>query len=117
MNPQTKRNSLLSLSLMIVFVMACNMLGDDTNKANELVGDGNKAIVVANQSSVDALSKNSKLFGDLKKFPADREKVRATAQEEMDLIDKSSASFREASKKFEEASKLNKLEEKFRENH
>ena len=77
MNPQTKRNSLLALSLMIVFVLACNMLGDDTNKANTLVGDGNKAIVVANQSSVDALSKNSKLFGDLKKFPADREKVRA----------------------------------------
>ena len=114
MNPQTKRNSLLSLSLMIVFVMACNLLGNDTNKANELVGDGNKAIVVANQSSVDALSKNSKLFADLKSFPGDREKVRATAQEEMDLIDKSSASFREAGKKFEEASKL-KLEEKFKE--
>jgi hypothetical protein len=113
MNPQTKLNSLLSLSLMIAFVVACN-LGDDTNKANGLVGDGNKAIVVANQSSVDALSKNSKLFGDLKSFPGDREKVRAEAQEEMDLIDKSSASFREASKKFEEASKL-KLEDKFKE--
>jgi hypothetical protein len=114
MNPQTKTNALLALALMLAIALACNRLGDDTNKANGLVGEGNKAIAEANKASVDALSKNTQLFTGIKSFPGDREKVKGAAQEEMDLIDKSSASFREASKKFEEASKL-KLEEKFKE--
>jgi hypothetical protein len=114
MYSQTKRNTLLTLALLLAFVLACNM-SNETDAANKLVADGNAAINEGNKLATDAGAKNDQIFdgmgGD---FEADKEKFTATAKEVVDGLTKSAAKYREASKKFEEASKL-KIDDKFKE--
>ena len=95
---QTRRNAFVALALMLTFVLACSAFSDETEKANKLVGEGNTAINEGNKLATDADSKSDK----------------ATAQESIDLLTKSAAKYREASKKFDEASKL-KIKDKFKE--
>jgi hypothetical protein len=115
MHSHVKRNALFALTAMIAVAIACN-LGDDTGKANKLVGEGNAAIQTANQAGQEAGTKYTALFSqaNLKGFPANRDRLKDDAKQVSDLLDKSSAGFREAAEKFEEAAKL-KVDDKFKE--
>jgi methyl-accepting chemotaxis protein len=116
MHPYAKRNALLAFMLMAAFVLACSSLGDETEKANKLVGEGNTAIGTANQAGQEAGTKYTALFSqaNLADFPDNRDQLKKDAQEVSDVLDKSTAGFREAASKFEEASKL-KVSDKFKE--
>jgi hypothetical protein len=116
MNSLTKRNALLALALMIGLVLACSTGGDETDKANNLVAEANKAIEAGNKAAVEAGRKNDKIFDDIKDatFAEDKERLKGTAKEAVDGFTQSAEKFREAAKKFEEASKL-KINDKFKE--
>lgn len=91
---QKKRNALLTLGLMLAFVLACSAFGDETEKANKLVGEGNAAITEGNKLATEA--------------------DKANAQAAIDTLTKAGEKYREASKKFDEASKL-KIGDPFKE--
>jgi hypothetical protein len=117
MNPQTKRNSLLSLMLMLGLVLACSTTGgDETDKANKLVGEANTAIEAGNKTAVEAGRKNDRIFDEIKtdSFAEDKDRLKSTIKEAIDGFTQSAERFREAAKKFEEASKL-KVNDKFKE--
>jgi hypothetical protein len=116
MNPQTKRNSLLALTLMIGLVLACSGTGDETDKANKLVAEANTAIEAGNKSALEAGRKNDRIFDEIRSdsFAEDKERLRSTLKEAIDGFTQSADKFREAAKKFEEASKL-KINDKFKE--
>src|SRR5918912_1098023 len=114
MHPQTKRNALLAFMLMAFFVLACKGFGDETDKANQLVDEGNKLVEEGNQLGQDAAAKNKEIFDNINDFPSNRDELRKPANELLDIIDKGSGKFRDASKKFDEASKL-KVDDKFKE--
>lgn len=117
MNPLTKRSALLAIALMIGFVIACNTGGgDETDKANSLVAEANKAIDAGNKAAVEAGRKNDQIFDGIKDatFAEDKERLTASAREAVDGFTQSAGKFREAAKKFEEASKL-KINDKFKE--
>lgn len=117
MNPQTKRNTLLALTLLIGFVLACNAsVGDETDKANSLVAEANTAIDAGNKAAIEAGRKNDKIFDEIKddSFAEDKERLKATVKEAVDGFTQGAEKFREAAKKFEEASKL-KVNDKFKE--
>ncbi|HEX8142839.1 MAG TPA: hypothetical protein VF553_09605 [Pyrinomonadaceae bacterium] len=117
MNPQTKRNALLALTLLVGFVLACSSTGgDETDKANKLVAEANTAIEAGNKAAVEAGRKNDQVFDEIKtdSFAEDKERLNSTIKEAIDGFTQSAEKFREAAKKFEEASKL-KINDKFRE--
>ena len=114
MHPHTKRNALLAFTLMVAFVLACSSLGNETEKANKLVEEGNALVEEGNKLGQDAAAKNKELFEDIANFPGNREDLKKPAQELLDIIEKGTGKFRDASKKFDEASKL-KLDDKFKE--
>jgi hypothetical protein len=106
---------LFALAVMVAFVLACNS-GDETEKANKLVADGNAAIQDGNKMATEAGSKNDKIFDELTaaNFEADKAKLAPQAKEVVDGLSKSAEKYRDASKKFDEASKL-KINDKFKE--
>lgn len=117
MNPLVRRNSLIALAMLIGFVLACSgSLGDETAQANKLVNEANALIQEGNKLSTDASAKNDKVFNELKPatFDEDKERLKGAAQEAVDGFSKSAQKFRDAAKKFEEASKL-KINDKFKE--
>jgi hypothetical protein len=114
MHPQTKRNALLAFLAMAAFVLACSALGNETEKANKLVNEGNTLIEDGDKLGQDAVSKRDELFADISNFPKNRDDLRKPAQELMDIIDQGAKKYREAATKFDEASKL-KIDDKFKE--
>ncbi|HEV2913098.1 MAG TPA: hypothetical protein VGX92_07270 [Pyrinomonadaceae bacterium] len=118
MNPQTKRNASLAVALLIGFVLACNSVGggDETDKANKLVAEANTAIEAGNKAAIEAGRKNDRIFDEIKSssFDEDKERLSATAKEAISGFTQSAERFREAARKFEEASKL-KINDKFKE--
>jgi hypothetical protein len=106
---------LLALALLLAFGLACSG-GDETDKANKLVAEGNAAIEEGNKLAIDSGAKNDKIFDELTaaNFEADKERLSPQAKEAVDGMTKSAEKFREASKKFDEASKL-KIDDKFKE--
>jgi hypothetical protein len=114
MYSQTKRNMLLALAVMIAFVLACG--SGDMEKANKLVEEGNVAIKEGNRLALEGGPKHDRLFAEAKAltFDEDKERLKGTAQEAVDALNKSAEKYREASKKFDEASKL-KVDDKFKE--
>ncbi len=114
MYSQTKRNALIALAVLLAFVLACNS-SNDLEQANKLVSEGNAAIDEGNKLATDASAKNDKLFdGMTDDFEADKERLAPTAKEAVDGMTKSAEKYRDASKKFDEASKL-KVDDKFKE--
>lgn len=104
MNPRIRQYTVLALvSFALSFALACSF-GDETDKANKLIEEGNAAI-----------TEGDKIFNEANnKLSDDKEKAKASASEVIDGFDKAAAKAREASKKFDEASKL-KVDEKFKE--
>jgi hypothetical protein len=115
MQSQTTLKMMLALAAMLLFVLACNA-GDETDKANKLVSEGNAAIEEGNKMAIEAGAKNDKVFDELSaaNFEADKERLAPQAKDAVAGMTKSAEKFREASKKFDEASKL-KINDKFKE--
>ena len=116
MNPRITRYTLLTLfTLLLAFAAACN-LGDETDKANKLIEEGNQLVTDGNKMVQEATAKNNQLYDNLNEenFAEEQARLKTTAQEAVDGFDKSSAKYRDAAQKFEDASKL-KVDEKFKE--
>ena len=110
MNNQRYRTAVMALLILVVAVLACSS-GDETEKANKLVDEGNAAVKEAKKHVADAEEKKQKM---LQTNVAQLEEARATAKEAIAAYDKAKEQCKEASKKYEEASKL-KVKDKFKE--
>jgi hypothetical protein len=106
MNSSIKRCTVLALMALLTFALACHF-GDETDKANKLIEEGNAAITEGDKIFNDA---NSKFTG----LDPSQANAKATAQEVIDGFDKAAGKARDAAQKFEEASKL-KVDDKFKE--
>lgn len=112
MNNQRNSTAVMAMLLLVAVVLACNKTGgDETEKANNLVTEGNAAVQEAKQYVTEAGEKLDKM---LKTPVAKLKEARATAAEAIAAYDKAKGKCKEASKKFEEASKL-KVKDKFKE--
>jgi sucrose-6-phosphate hydrolase SacC (GH32 family) len=110
MNNQRYSTTVMALLLLVVAVLACSS-GDETEKANKLVDEGNAAVQEAKKHVTEAEEKKQKM---LQTPVAELEDARATAKEAIAAYDKAKEQCKEASKKYEEASKL-KVKDKFKE--
>jgi polyhydroxyalkanoate synthesis regulator phasin len=110
MNNQRYSNAVMGLLLLVAAVLACSS-GDETAKANKLVDEGNAAVAEAKKFVTEAEAKKQQMMNTPIARLAD---ARATAQEAIAAYDKAKEKCKEASKKYEEASKL-KIKDKFKE--
>ena len=112
MNNQRHSTAVMALLLLVAAVLACSRTGggDETEKANKLVGEGNAAVQEGRKYLTEAGDEMDKMM----KTPVAKLKdARATAVEAIAAYDKAKGKCKEASKKYEEASKL-KIKDKFR---
>jgi len=98
------------LLLLVAAVLACSS-GDEADKANKLVDEGNAAVQEGNKNATEAEAKRQKMF---QAGWAQLDEARATAKEVITACDKAKDNYKEASRKYDEASKL-KVKDKFRE--
>lgn len=110
MNNKSKSYALMAMALLVLVVLACST-GDETEKANKLVGEGNAAVQEANTLLTDAEEHRQKM---LHTDVAQLDEARAIAKETITLFEKAEAKCKEAAKKYEEASAL-KIKDKFKE--
>lgn len=110
MNNQRYSTAVMALLLLVAAVLACST-GDETEKANKLVDEGNAAVGEAKKYVTEAEEKKQKM---LQTPVAELEDARATAKEAIAAYDKARDKCKEASRKYEEASKL-KVKDKFKE--
>ena len=102
--------ALMALGLLVAAVLACST-GDETDKANKLVDEGNAAVQEGKKSIADAEAKKQKmLHTDVSQL----EEARVTAKEAIAAYDQAKEKCKEAAAKYEEASKL-KIKDKFKE--
>jgi hypothetical protein len=102
----------VALLLLVAVVLACNKTGaDETAQANKLVTEGNAAVHEAQKYVLEAGAKLDKM---MKTPVAKLKEARVTAAEAIEAYDQAKGKCKEASKKFEEASKL-KIKDKFKE--
>lgn len=112
MNKPRHSTAVMALLLLVAAVLACSKTGgDETEKANKLVAEGNSAVGEARKYVAEAGEKLNKM---LKTPVAKLKEAQATAAEAITAYDNAKGKCKEASKKFEEASKL-KIKDKFRE--
>lgn len=113
MKMNNKRYSSLGLGLLflVAAVLACSSLGDETDKANKLVDEGNAAVQEAKKSITEAEEKRQAM---LHTKVSELAEARTIAKEVIAAYDKAEDKCKEASRKYDEASKL-KIKDKFRE--
>ena len=109
-NSQRNSSTVIAFALMVVAVMACS-LGDETEKANKLVGEGNTAVQEAKKFVADAEEKKGQM---LQTNWSELAEARNLAKESIAAYDKAGDKCKEAARKYEEASKL-KINDKFKE--
>ena len=113
MNLKTNQNlfnALLAGLLLLGVVLACSF-GDETEKANKLVNEGNAAIEQGKKYVADAEEKKSKMLQTPVAQLAD---ARTLAREAIRAYEQAEQKAKEAAGKFDEASKL-KIGDKFKE--
>lgn len=109
-----KRNPLtvfIAFALLITVVLACSSGGNETDKANKLVDDGNAAVQDAKKNITEAEELKQKM---LTTDVSHLEDARATAKEAIAAYEKAEAKCKEAAAKYDEASRL-KINDKFKE--
>src|SRR6266576_1469185 len=100
----------MAFILLIAAVLACNS-GNETEKANKLVDEGNTAVQDAKKNLTEAEQlKQKMLVTDVSHL----DDARSTAKESIAAYEKAEAKCKEAASKYDEASRL-KLNEKFKE--
>src|SRR5689334_5392124 len=107
---QTVSNALLAGLLLLGVVLACGS-GDETEKANKLVNEGNAAIEEGKKHVTDGEQKKNKM---LQMPVAQLADARSLAKEAIRDYDQAEQKAKEAAGKFDEASKL-KVNDKFKE--
>lgn len=114
-NSRGHLTAVMALFLMVAAALACNF-GDETDKANKLVDEGNTSVQDARKYITEAEEKKAKMLEavDAIKGDEDLEAARKTAKEVITAYDKAKEKCEDVAKKFEEASKL-KINEKFKE--
>jgi len=112
---RNKLNLLLVALLLGLAALACN-LGDETDKANKLVDEGNAAVEEAKKQANEGDEKKTKMMEAVSAIHTkdDLAHARDIAREVIAAYDKAKNKCDEAAKKFEEASKL-KVKDKFKE--
>jgi hypothetical protein len=115
MTKQDKSSALIAVALLAFMALACS-IGDETDKANKLVNEGNTAVQDGNKSLQEAQEKKEKMNAALHsiKSDADLAQARSVAKETIAALSKTADKWREAQKRFEEASNL-KIGDKFKE--
>ena len=109
MNSQRHSIAMMAWLFVVAAFSACS-LGDETEKANKLVDEGNAAVQDAKKNLTDAEDKKQKML----RAKVKPEEARASAKEAIDAYNKAEQKCKEAAKKYEEASKL-KIKDKFKE--
>jgi len=112
MNTKTDRSlcsALMAGLFLLGIVSACG--GDETDKANNLVNEGNAAIAEGKKYVADAEEKKNKMLHTDVSHLAE---ARTIANEAIKAYDQAEEKCKEAARKFEEASKL-KVSDKFKE--
>ncbi len=100
-----------AFALLIGVVLACSSGGNETEKANKLVDEGNAAVQSAKTDITEAESLKQKMLGtDVSQLS----EARSTAKEAIAAYEKAEAKCKEAASKYDEASRL-KLNDKFKE--
>jgi competence protein ComGC len=103
--------ALAAFALLIVVVLACSSGGNDTEKANKLVDEGNAAVQDAKKSIGEAEDLKQKM---LKTDVSELAEARSTAKDAIAAYEKAEAKCKEAASKYDEASRM-KLNDKFKE--
>src|SRR6266478_7784114 len=111
LNNQGHSSAVMAMLLLVAAVLACSSMGDETEKANKLVNEGNAAVQEAKKYVTDAEEKKQTM---LQTKVAQLAEARALAKEVIAAYDKAEDKCKEAAKKYEEASKL-KISDKFKE--
>src|SRR4030095_8780863 len=111
----TKKNyplgMLMALLLLFAAVVACSSGGNETEKANKLVDEGNSAVQEARKEITEAERLKKKMLStDVSQL----DEARSTAKEAIAAYEKAEAKCKEAAGKYDEASRL-KLKDKFKE--
>jgi len=107
---RTVSNTLIAGLLLLGVVLACSS-GFETEKANQLVAQGNSAIDEGKKYFADAEEKKNRMLRTDVSHLAD---ARTLANEAIRAYDQAHAKAKEAAAKYEEASKLN-LSDKYKE--
>ncbi len=107
---QLRSGPVIAGFLLLSAVLACSV-GDETSKANKIVQEGNAAVQEAKAFVTEAEELKQKM---LQMDVAQLADARATAKEAVTAYDKAKDKCKEASSKYEEASKL-KIGDKFKE--
>ena len=113
MNNQGYSTAVTALLLLVAAVLACSY-GDETAKANKLVDEGNAAVQEVKKSSGEAETAKDKMLHTNVSKRSGLAEARTIAKEVIADYDKAEDKCKEASKKFDEASKL-KIKDKFKE--
>jgi hypothetical protein len=119
MKTETKHRRLTSgimaLTLMSAAVLACSF-GDETDKANKLVDEGNSAVQEVKTNVLEANEIKDKMIRAETsiKTDADLERARSLAKDAVAAYAKAAQKCSEVSKKYDEASNL-KINDKFKE--
>lgn len=111
MNFKNQLTAWAAFALLIAVVLACSSGGNETEKANKLVDEGNAAVQSAKTDITEAESLKQKM---LSMDVAQLAEARATAKDAIAAYDKAEAKCKEAAAKYDEASRL-KLNDKFKE--
>jgi competence protein ComGC len=101
----------IALLLLLAAVVACSSGGNETEKANKLVDEGNAAVQEAKKDIAEAEQLKQKM---LKTDVSQLDEARSTAKEAIAAYEKAEAKCKEAAAKYDEASRL-KLNDKFKE--
>lgn len=108
------KNQLAALAasvLLIAAVLACSSGGNETEKANKLVDEGNAAVQDTKKNITEAESLKQRMLGmDVSQLA----EARSTAKEAIAAYEKAEAKCKEAASKYDEASRM-KLNDKFKE--
>lgn len=111
MNP-SHSSMFMALALLVAAVLACSgSIGNQTDKANKLVTEGNAAVQEAQKFVAVAEEKKDQM---LQTKISEIEEARTLAKEAITAYDKAEDKCKEAAKKYEEASKL-RINDKFKE--
>jgi hypothetical protein len=102
----------MALMLLVATVLACSgSIGNETEKANKLVTEGNAAVEEAKKFVTEADGKKTQM---LRTKISEIAEARTLAKEAITAYDKAEDKCKEAAKKYDEASKL-RINDKFKE--
>jgi hypothetical protein len=112
MNNPSQSSMFMALLFLVAVVLACSTTtGNETDKANKLVDEGNAAVQEAKKSVATAEEKKDAMLHTKVSQLAE---ARTLAKESVAAYDKADEQCKEAAKKYDEASKL-KINDKFKE--